>query len=184
LIRIIFSGSILPLLSLTSLTYLYSLDIEYNLKLIYGSILISIIEILSLFLVYKLNNDKKINFKLNKGILYGTLIFIIMTIYPPLSKSELNLLPFTSILVSAIISGVCEEVIYRGFLTVNIRSIFIQAILWGTLHVFQGYLFFLWTILIGTLLGFISYKYGVLPCLIAHVSSNVIRLVISTFLYY
>ncbi|MEM1600316.1 MAG: CPBP family intramembrane glutamic endopeptidase, partial [Sulfolobaceae archaeon] len=89
-------------------------------------------------------------------------------------------LTFTLILLSAIISSVCEELIYRGYLINNRLSIIIQALLWSLLHVFNGYIFFLWTIVIGILLGILGYKYGILPCIIAHMISNLTRLLIST----
>jgi membrane protease YdiL (CAAX protease family) len=179
MIRTIFSGLILPLLSLPTISYIYSLQMDYYSKLYYSAILISITEIISLLLVKNINNDKKINLNINKGLIYGVILSILMIIFPFPQKFIVPQYVLIPILISAIVSSICEELIYRGYLIDNITSVFVQGILWSLLHIFNGITFYLWTLLIGIILGFISKNYGVLPTILAHLISNLIRLIIS-----
>ncbi len=83
------------------------------------------------------------------------------------------------LVVPAVIGGICEELIYRGYVQTEVKYyVYVQAILWSTNHVLDGPYFFLFTIAVGITLGFALKRYVALPCVISHVTANVVRILL------
>ncbi|AOL15432.1 abortive infection protein [Sulfolobus sp. A20] len=168
-IECLFSGIILPLLAIPWELYAYSLDRSLYL----GALVVSIAEIVSLLLVKKITKNK-LRMSYNRGIFLSIPMIIIMIIFP---SSSPIIFKYPLLLFPAIIGGICEEYIYRGYILEEGKyDVYIQAVLWSFNHILDGPIFMIYTLFIGVILGLISKKYGIMPCIIAHVCSNVLRL--------
>ncbi|AWR95565.1 CPBP family intramembrane glutamic endopeptidase [Acidianus brierleyi] len=170
----LFSGIILPILAIPWEFYAYS--IERSLYL--GALIVSLAEIISLILVKNITNNS-LNISINKGILL-TIILILIMIFPYYDSLYNSIIfNYPLLIFPAIIGGICEECIYRGYILEDGKyDVYIQAILWSFNHILDGLFFVAYTILIGIVLGFVSRKYGILPCIIAHTISNVLILIL------
>ncbi|BFH73960.1 hypothetical protein SJAV_19040 [Sulfurisphaera javensis] len=170
----LFAGIILPLIVIPEEFFVYSVIHNFTAIYVVGIIVI-IGEIISAFLA-KILTKKKLKIEINKGLVFLVLI-IPLSFFPGLTQTSSP--SFYTILIPAgIVGGICEEIIYRGYVLSDTTSIFIQGILWGILHIFDGLLFFLWTIVIGIIFGFIAKRYGILPTMLIHVISNILRILL------
>jgi membrane protease YdiL (CAAX protease family) len=168
----IFIGFILPLIVIPNELIVYSMIKGYESIFIAGFIVI-VSEILSAFIA-KLIIKKRVRIEVNKGLIFTPFMILLLSFFPPFSSAT-NPSLFTILIPTGIIGGVCEEIIYRGYMISDMTSVYVQAFLWSLLHIFDGLYFFLWTILIGIVLGLIAKRYGILPTILIHVISNIIR---------
>ncbi len=165
----LFSGIILPLIAIPWEFYAYSI---YK-SLYLGALIVSLAEIISLLLAKKITRNS-LTISFNKGILLAIPVIFLMVIFPYRSPI---LFQYPLLVFPAVIGGICEECIYRGYILENGRyDVYIQAVLWSFNHILYGPFFMIFTIFIGIILGFISRRYGIVPCIIAHVTANVLRL--------
>jgi len=166
-----FTGIILPLIVIPNEFLAYSI-VRGEEAILIVELIVIVGEVITVFLGKRITK-KKLRLQANRGLILVPIITVLMTFFPPLSSpSYLFLLP------AGVVGGVCEEIVYRSYMISDNTSVFVQGVLWGFLHVFDGIYFFLWTILIGIVLGFIAKKYGILPTMIIHVISNVLRIIL------
>ncbi|WP_287688909.1 CPBP family intramembrane glutamic endopeptidase [Metallosphaera javensis (ex Sakai et al. 2022)] len=135
--------------------------------------MVTIGEIVALILV-KLITRRKTSLYINSGVMLSIPLILIMTLFPPPSPIGFRY-PF--LMFPAITGGICEELIYRDCILEKGRyDNYIQAILWSFNHVLDGPTFVFYTFIIGIILGLIARRFGVLPCVIAHVTANTLRI--------
>ncbi|QXJ35517.1 CPBP family intramembrane glutamic endopeptidase [Saccharolobus shibatae] len=168
----IFIGLILPLIVIPNELLVYSMIKGYESIFIAGFIVI-VGEILSVFIAKHIIK-KGIRIGVNKGLIFTPFMILLLSLFPPFS-SVTNPSLFTILIPAGIIGGICEEIIYRGYMISDMTSVYVQGVLWALLHIYDGLYFFLWAILIGILLGFIAKRYGILPTILIHAISNIIR---------
>ncbi|ADX82243.1 CPBP family intramembrane metalloprotease [Sulfolobus islandicus] len=168
----IFIGLVLPLIVIPNELVVYSTIKGYE-SIFIGGFIVIVGEILSVFIA-KLIIKKRVRIEVNKGLIFTPFMILLLSFFPPFSSAT-NPSLFTILIPAGIIGGVCEEIIYRGYMISDMTSVYVQAFLWSLLHIFDGLYFFLWTILIGIVLGLIAKRYGILPTILIHVISNIIR---------
>ena len=166
-----FTGIILPLIVIPNEFLVYS-AVRGEEAILIVEVIVIAGEIITVFLG-KMITKKRLRIQVNKGLILTPIMIALMTFFPPLSSPS-----YLFILPAGIVGGVCEEIVYRGYMISDNTSVFVQGVLWGFLHIFDGIYFFLWTILIGIILGFIAKKYGILPTMTIHVISNVLRIIL------
>ncbi|EHP70063.1 CAAX amino terminal protease family [Metallosphaera yellowstonensis MK1] len=167
----LFSGLILPLLVIPWELLVY----DYYRSIYAGAVVVTLGEVTATLLVSKLSY-RELRLELNYGLLLVIPLLIIMTLYP--SPSPIGY-TYPFLLVPAVVGGICEELIYRGFIMEDGRyDPYVQSVLWSINHVLDGPVFVIYTFIIGVILGLISRRYGLLPCVIVHPVANMLRLLL------
>ncbi|MCY0861440.1 MULTISPECIES: CPBP family intramembrane glutamic endopeptidase [Metallosphaera] len=165
----IFAGLVLPLAVIPWELLAYS----FSRSLYAGAIVVVIGEMVGLY-VARLITRRKANLRINKGMTLSIPVILLMIAFPPPLPIGFR---YPLLVTPAVIGGICEELIYRDYiLETGKYDNYIQAFLWSLNHALDGPVFVAYTFILGIFLGIISKRFGVFPCIIAHVSSNVLRL--------
>ncbi|NNF07850.1 MAG: CPBP family intramembrane metalloprotease [Candidatus Eisenbacteria bacterium] len=107
-----------------------------------------------------------------------------------LVASEMNGNILVAVLIFAVVPGICEEILFRGFVLRGLlgrmkpaQAIFWTAVVFGAFH-FDIYRFVPTTVL-GLILGWVTYKTGRLwPAMVIHIANNAFAVIASNLSSY